>query len=162
MVPRRRVFEFMVVASAIVTYATVIVGGTVRSAGAGMGCGADWPFCNGSIIPDLSNPDVAIEFSHRVVAFATGIVVLLTLVLAFLWYRQDRRILLLSLSTFLLVVGQALLGAVTVQTDLNAAVVTVHLAVGTATFAAALALALVTLMHPPGKSADDGSKTSVG
>ena len=162
MANRRRVFELMAVASAVVTYATVIVGGTVRSAGAGMGCGPDWPFCNGSVIPDLSNPDVAIEFSHRVVAFATGIVVLLTLVLAFLWYRADRRILFLSLSTFLLVVAQALLGAVTVQTGLNSAVVTFHLAVGTATFAAALALALVTLMHPPGKPAGEGSEAPAG
>jgi len=162
MANRRRLFELMAVASAIVTYATVIVGGTVRSAGAGMGCGADWPFCNGAVIPDLSNPDVAIEFSHRVVAFATGIVVLLTLILAFLWYRTDRRILFLSLSTFLLVVAQALLGAVTVQTELNSAVVTFHLAVGTATFAAALALAIVTLMHPPGKAAGEGSEAPAG
>ncbi len=159
MVDRRRVFQFVAFASAIVTYATVIVGGTVRSSGAGMGCGADWPFCNGAVIPNLSDPNVAIEFSHRVVALATGIVVLVTLLLAFLWYRKDRRILFLSASTFLLVVAQALLGALTVQSDLNGGFVTAHLAVGTATFAAALALAIVTLMHPPGKASDEGSKT---
>ncbi len=162
MVSRRRVFELMVIASAIVTYATVVVGGTVRSAEAGMGCGADWPFCNGAVFPDLSNPKVAIEFSHRVVALATGLVVLLTLVLAFLWYRTDRRILFLSLSTFLLVVAQALLGAVAVQTDLNGDIVTLHLAVGTATFASALALALVTLMHPPKKTEAEGAKAPAG
>src|SRR3972149_1400045 len=130
MANRRRVFELMAVASAVVTYATVIVGGTVGPAGAGMGCGPDWPFCNGSVIPDLSNPDVAIEFSHRVVAFATGIVVLLTFVLAFLWDRTDRRILFLSLSPLPRVVAQAPPGAVGVQTELESAVVTFHLAVG--------------------------------
>ncbi|MFA5896002.1 MAG: COX15/CtaA family protein [Thermoplasmata archaeon] len=157
---RRRVFQIVAVASAVVAYATVIVGGTVRSAGAGMGCGADWPLCNGSIIPDLSDPETAIEFSHRVVALSAGIVFLLTLVLAFLWYRKDKRILFLSVSSFLLVVAQALLGALTVQTDLSPVLVTAHLAVGTATFAAALALALIALMHPPGTPADEESKTT--
>jgi cytochrome c oxidase assembly protein subunit 15 len=157
MVNRRRVFQIVAATAALVAYATVVVGGTVRSEGAGLGCGSDWPLCNGGVFPDLSNPTVALEFTHRLVALAAGIVALFVLILAFLWYRRDRRILFLSMSTFLLVVAQALLGAVTVQTELDPTVVTIHLAVGTATFAAALSLALVTLMHPPGKPSGEGA-----
>ncbi len=146
---RRRVFEVVVLLAALLAYLTIVIGGDLTASGAGFACGESWPFCPGGIIPDLSNPQVAIEFTHRVVAFATSLLILIELVLAFFWYRKETLILYLSGTTFLLLVAQVILGMVTVQSDLNAAVVTAHLAIGTATFAAALVLAVVVFLRPP-------------
>lgn len=154
---RRRVFQIVALAGAIAAYLAIIVGGDVRSSGAGMACGASWPLCSGGLIPNLSNPQVAIEFAHRVIAFVTSLVILFTLILALLWYRQDRRILTLSVASMVLLVAQVLLGMATVQSTLSPDVVTAHLALGTATFATALVLAVVSLMPPAAKPAAEGA-----
>jgi len=43
----------------------------------GMGCGANWPLCRGSVIPAFSNEAVVIEFVHRLltVGFVIALVV---------------------------------------------------------------------------------------
>lgn len=146
---RRRVFQIVVIASMLAAYLTIVVGGDLTASSAGFACGESWPFCPGGVIPDLSQPGVAIEFTHRVVAFVTSLLILATLILAFLWFRPDRRVFSLSVTTFLLLFAQVLLGMVTVQSDLNPLVVTAHLAIGTATFAAALVLAVVLFLTPP-------------
>lgn len=146
---RRRIFQVVVIASALAAYLTIVVGGDLTASQAGSACGESWPLCPGGIVPDLSQPGVAIEFTHRVVAFTTSLLILATLILAFLWFRSDRRILSLSVTTMALLFAQVLLGGATVQTDLNPLVVTAHLAIGTATFAAALVLAVVLFIRPP-------------
>ncbi len=145
----RRVFLAVVIASALAAYLTIVVGGDLTASQSGFACGESWPLCPGGVIPDLSQPGVAIEFTHRVVAFATSLLILATLILAFLWFRSDRRILWLSVSTMALLVAQVVLGMATVQSDLNPAIVTAHLALGTATFASALVLAVVLALSPP-------------
>ncbi len=152
---RRRVFQIVVIASMLAAYLTIVVGGELTASAAGYACGESWPFCPGGVIPDLSQPGVAIEFTHRVIAFATSLLILATLILAFLWFRKDLRVFSLSVTTFLLLFAQVLLGMVTVQSDLNPLVVTAHLAIGTATFAAALVLAVVLSLTPPSIPAHD-------
>ena len=152
---RRRLFQVIAIAGALAAYLTIIVGGDVRSSGAGMACTDSWPLCSGTIVPDFSQPGVAIEFAHRVIAFTTSVLVLITLILAFLWFRKDWRVMSLSVSTMALLFAQVLLGAVTVQTDLNPTIVTAHLALGTATFATALVLAVVALMPPSSRTTAD-------
>ncbi len=156
---RRRVFQIVVIASAVAAYLTIVVGGDLTASQAGFACGESWPLCPGGIIPDFSQPGVAIEFSHRVIAFATSLLILVTLILALVWFRLDRRVVSLSVTTFLLLFAQVLLGMVTVQTDLNPLVVTAHLAIGTATFAAALVLAVVLSLPPRGKTIEEAAET---
>ena len=153
---RLRAFQVVVVLAALMAYFTIVVGGDLTASGSGFACGESWPLCPGGVIPDLSQPGVAIEFTHRVVAFTTSLLILISLVLAFLWYRRESRILFLALASFLLLVAQVILGMMTVQSDLSPAIVTAHLALGTATFAAALVLAVVCFMPPPAGPARQG------
>ncbi len=134
-----------------------MIGGDLTASQAGFACGESWPLCPGGIIPDLSQPGVVIEFTHRVVAFATSLLILVVLILAFLWFRTDRRIVSLSVTTMALLFAQVLLGGVTVQTNLNPVVVTAHLALGTATFAAALILAVVLSLSRSSATLSEGS-----
>lgn len=154
---RRRIFQIVVLASTIAAYLTIVVGGDLTASENGFACGASWPLCPGGLVPDLSQPGVALEFAHRVVAFTTSILILVLLVLALLWFRKDRRITSLSVSTMALLIAQVLLGAVTVQTNLDPAVVTAHLAIGTATFATALVLAVVLWISPPSGRASEAT-----
>ncbi len=147
---RRKVFLAVVVAATLMAYVTIVVGGDLTATDSGFACGSSWPFCPGGVIPpNLNNPSVAREFTHRVVAFTTSLLILATLILALLWYRRDPRILYLSVASMGMLVVQVLLGMVTVQSDLSPDVVTAHLALGTATFAATLVLAVVCLLRPP-------------
>lgn len=149
---RRRVFQIIAIAAAVAAYLTIVVGGDLTATESGLACGASWPFCPGGVIPpNLNNPSVAREFTHRVVAFATSLLILATLLLALLWYRRERRILILSASTFVLLVAQVLLGMATVQSGLSPDIVTAHLALGTATFASALVLAVLSFMPSASK-----------
>ena len=73
---RKRLFRILAVLAAVTAYATIVLGGTVRGMDAGMAC-PDWPLCNGSIVPELGNPSVAVEYAHRLVAALTSLFILL-------------------------------------------------------------------------------------
>jgi heme A synthase len=108
------------------TYLLVAIGGMVRATGSGLGCGDDWPRCHGRLIP-LADYHTVIEFSHRLTAF---VVVVATIVLAVAARRlvpHRRDITLPAALTVPLVLSQAVLGAIVVNTDLDAEGVVAHL-----------------------------------
>jgi len=106
----------------------VAIGGMVRATGSGLGCGDDWPRCNGRLIP-LADYHTLIEFSHRFTAF---VVVMATIALAASARRYTtgrRDITVPAALTVPLVLSQAVLGAIVVNTDLQAEGVVAHLLV---------------------------------
>ncbi len=157
---RRRAFQILTLVGAVAAYATIVVGGDVRSSGAGMACGESWPICSGGVIPDLGNPSVLIEFAHRVIAAATSLLLLVAMLLALFWFRKEWKLTSLSVTSVALLVAQVLLGALTVQSNLDPTIVTAHLALGTATFASALVLAVVSLMPPTAKPSTEPEPAS--
>ena len=144
-IDRRRFLQTVAILGAVSAYATIIVGGTVRGIpDAGLSC-SDWPLCNGSIVPNLADSRILIEYVHRLVAALTGLFMLSTLVAALLWFRAESRIVMLSVMSFAILVTQVAVGAVTIASGNDWVVVTIHLALGTATLASALMVALVSL-----------------
>jgi len=143
-IDRRRLLQVMAILRAVCAYATIVVGGTVRGMAAGLAC-PDWPLCNGSVVPDLADTGILVEYIHRMVAALTGIFMLSTLVAAVLWFRPEMRIVTLSVMSFAILVTQVAVGALTITSGNDWAVVTIHLALGTATLASALIVALVSL-----------------
>lgn len=127
-------FRRLLVATLIVGFLLIILGGIVRVEGAGMGCGDDWPVCNGEVVPTFDYL-TTLEYGHRVIA---GVVMLLTAMLAYVGWRLKaigRWIVGLPLIAFVLVIAQALLGAVTVFVELEPEVVTAHLGLAQGYFA---------------------------
>lgn len=108
----------------------------------------DWPLCNNSIVPNLGDPRVAVEYAHRLVAALTSLFILLTMAFALLWHRSQTPIVTLSVMTFAVLVAQVAFGALTIMSSLDWVVVTIHLALGTATLALALMVALMVLRLP--------------
>jgi protoheme IX farnesyltransferase len=139
----RQSIRWLALAVAIASYLLIVIGGTVRVTGAGLGCGPEWPLCNGRLVPgwDLL---AWIEYVHRLIALA---VILLTGAVAVASWRArspDRWMVRLPLIAAGLVLVQAMLGAITVWTHLEAAVVALHLGVALSYLAVALVLAFRT------------------
>jgi len=144
-IDRRRFLQTVAILGAVSAYATIIVGGTVRGIpGAGLSC-SDWPLCNGSIVPNLADVRILIEYVHRLIAALTGMFILSTLVASLVWFRADLRIVTVSIMSFAVLVTQVGVGALTITSGNDWVVVTIHLALGTATLAAAIIVALVSL-----------------
>ena len=68
----------------IVSIITILAGAVVSATGSGNGCGASWPKCNGSFIPEVTAAPTLIEFSHRAIS---GILLIITLTLFFISRR---------------------------------------------------------------------------
>jgi heme A synthase len=113
-------------------YLLIVFGGIVRITGSGMGCGDDWPLCNGRVIPSLADLATVIEFGHRVAALAVSALVVGVATLAFVQREQPGgsgpggtvRPALLAVA---LLAAVAALGAVTVKLELPPASVVLHL-----------------------------------
>jgi len=146
-IDRRRFLRTMASLGAVFAYATIVLGGTVRGMGAGLAC-PDWPLCNGSLVPNVGDAGVLVEYVHRLVAVLTGLFVLFTLLAAILWFRSEMRLVTLSIVSFAVLATQVGVGAVTITSENDPAIVTLHLALGTATLAAALIVAMVSLWPP--------------
>ncbi|HEY8489961.1 MAG TPA: heme o synthase, partial [Dehalococcoidia bacterium] len=120
-------------ATAAAMYVLIVIGGVVRVTGSGLGC-PDWPMCHGQVIPPFER-EVLIEYTHRLAASVVGLLVLATLVVAWLRYRQQRSILWPATAASVLLVFQVILGGITVLQELPPEIVTAHLATALATIA---------------------------
>jgi heme A synthase len=111
-----------------------------------MGCGDDWPLCNGQLVPPMDLP-TAIEYGHRVAALFVSMIVVWLAVSAFRSANRDRpsidvpvsgswvRLRRFSLLAVTLLVIQILLGAITVWLELPPASVILHLSTAMALLA---------------------------
>ena len=137
--PARPWFKTLCWLSVLSVGALVVLGGIVRVTGSGLGC-PDWPLCHGRLIPPLEFQAV-IEYSHRLVASAVvGPLILATCIAAWITQRQDRWIVVPATVAVVLLIGQALLGGVTVLTELPGGIVAAHLALAQALLATLIVL----------------------
>ncbi len=119
----------LVVATGLATFALIIVGGIVRVSDSGLGCGPGgsgfhgWPFCKGNVVPGVDLNSI-IEYTHRALAGAVGLMILALVVLS---WRRYRQFLPISIALFVLVLAQAGLGGATVEENLEEALVAAHL-----------------------------------
>ena len=130
----------MSVATAVVTYALVVLGGVVRVSGSGLGC-PDWPLCHGRLLPPLDLHAI-IEYSHRTAASLTSTLVVLTAAVAWMAWRNRRDLVVPATLAVSLLAVQVVLGAITVRLELPPMIVLAHLATAMALLALLLFVAL--------------------
>jgi heme A synthase len=143
-------FRAVAVASAIAVYGQIVLGGVVRITASGLGC-PDWPACQGRIIPDFANSHVVIEYAHRLVGSAAGLLMLATAVYAVALYarRRDdvtmpRGLMVAAVGGVGLIVLQGILGGITVLMGNSPFTVAIHLGNALLVLGAALLVALWT------------------
>jgi heme A synthase len=146
-----RRFRRLVLVTAAASFLLVLVGGVVRVVDAGLGCGPEaaglsgWPLCDGQLVPNVDTHSV-VEYTHRMLA-----AVVVILLLAVLWQAVrnfgDRPALRWwALGAVLLVLGQAVLGGLTVEYGLHAGFVAAHL--GTAMVLLAILIVIHSIAGP--------------
>ncbi len=126
--------------TAAFAYAVIVLGFVVRITGSGMGCGDDWPLCNGRIIPPLDDVATLIEWGHRLTVLALSALAFAVLGVAVLSRAEGggsgpHGTLRPAVLAVVLLVAQALIGALAVKLELPAWTVIIHLGVAMALLA---------------------------
>jgi len=113
-------------ASLVANIAIVVTGGAVRLTGSGLGC-PTWPRCTDESFRAHGDLGLhgAIEFGNRLLTFVLTAIAIATFVAA--WQTGRRSLRRLALVLALGVPAQAVLGGITVLTDLNSWLVALHL-----------------------------------
>ncbi len=123
----QNIFRILVVAAIVSALGQVTLGGVVRVTDSGLGC-PDWPLCHGQIIPPFDTPTL-IEYSHRLSASVLGLLVFATTFVVWTRYRSIRAVLYSAIASLGLVIAAAILGGVTVLTELAWWWVLLHLSI---------------------------------
>ena len=144
-------FRKVSILTVVAVYFLILVGGIVRSTGAGMGC-PDWPKCFGQWVPptDVSelpanyqeiyadrgyhstefNPvKTWIEYGNRLVGVTIGFLIFLTLIFSLPYRKTDPTVFYISLISFILVGFQGWLGSKVVATNLMPLMISIHMIV---------------------------------
>ena len=131
-------------ATALATFALLVIGGTVNPTGSSLACPEAFIICKGEFFPEMTG-GVLFEHGHRQVAMTVG---LLQLVLTVLLWRRRPALRAVAGVALAMVAVQALLGALTVYFKLPWFVSTGHLMLAMAYFATVLYQAWRTRPEP--------------
>jgi cytochrome c oxidase assembly protein subunit 15 len=133
-------FRKFALLSTIATYLLIFIGGLVRVSGSGLGC-PDWPKCFGSWIPPLSKSQIPagfdissfnltlawIEYINRIAGMVTGVLILITAILAIKYFRNKRPIMVSSVLAAIFVAFQGWYGSIVVKSQLMPLTVSIHM-----------------------------------
>jgi heme A synthase len=101
-------------AALIATWLLIIQGAFVRATGSGAGCGRHWPTCNGEVVPLTHTTESFIEFSHRLLSLVILILGAWLVWRAFSERRKNKGLWVSAVTSFVLLLNEAFLGALTV------------------------------------------------
>ena len=149
-------FRRLAFITALFAYLQIALGGLVRVSGSGLGC-PDWPLCHGRPYPP-ANIHSIIEYSHRTVGSITGILIIATVVLAWLVFRARRpAVAWIASASLVAVAAEGGLGALVVANELSPWLVVVHLGLAMIILGCLVATAVMSL--PTSVGARDPSFT---
>ncbi|MFC4353704.1 heme A synthase [Chryseomicrobium palamuruense] len=122
----------------------ILLGGAlVTKTDSGLGCGRNWPDCNGNLIPKEITPEVLIEFSHRVVTLGVSFFILVLAIWAWRRIGHVRETKFLAVMAVFFLVVQALIGAAQVLWGQGDFILALHFGISLISFAAVLLLTLL-------------------
>lgn len=136
------------------TLVLVAFGGFTRGSGSGYGCADRWPLCQDGLLGGLlprAEFHMIVEWTHRWLAALVGVLAVATAVVA--WRRARRWIAWLAISAILVIGVQAWVGRLVVVENLDADLVSLHLAISM-TVAALLTVVVVATTPASGTMRD--------
>jgi heme a synthase len=142
-------FRRVSVVTAVFAYLQIALGGLVRVSGSGLGC-PDWPLCHGRPYPP-ANVHAIIEYSHRAVGSVTGLLIVATVVAAWIVFRTRRPLVAwLATASLVAVAAEGGLGGLVVARDLAPWLVLVHLGLGMIILGCLIATAVMSMPESGG------------
>lgn len=133
-----RQYELITLTALVLLFAIVLSGAAVRLTGSGLGC-EHWPRCGETVVAPFET-HAMIEFGNRVVTGIVGIPCLIAFFASFRRTPRRRDLTILSALLPLSVLGQAILGGLTVIFELRPGFVMGHFLLSMIILAAAVAL----------------------
>ena len=140
--------------SLVFVAALLFFGALVTGTNSALGCLTDWPLCRGALIPNTTELSTYINWFHRFFALTTGLVLVYTTLVA--WRGKDRQhgawiTAALMLSFFII---QAAIGGAVVVSQIQLVWRGSHLAMGAATWTAAIVLVVLAARSGQTQTAD--------
>ena len=152
--PTRRFLHGWAIANLAANILLVVTGGAVRVTGSGLGC-PTWPQCgDGRFTPEMHIHGV-IEFSNRMLTWVLVVVAIAALVAAWRYRPVDRLSRRLALWVALGVPLQAVIGGITVLTNLNPWIVSFHFLATMLIVSLAMWMVVQTSSYAPATTGDD-------
>jgi len=93
------------------TLAVILWGAFVRASKSGDGCGAHWPLCNGSVLPDPQSAKTLVEFAHRATSGVAFLLVVGLCVWALRAFKRGHAVRWAAALSGLFIVTESLIGA---------------------------------------------------
>ncbi len=131
-------------------FIVVLNGALVTKTGSGLGCGTDWPLCNGKFVPAYTIESM-IEYSHRFITGIVGLLVLSTFILALKQVKDRRDAVMYSSSTLLFTIVQAIMGALAVVFTQNPPVMALHFGFSLLAFASSFLMCMAMRKYAKGQ-----------
>lgn len=154
MTKRIKVTRAFAIATAIGMLIVLLMGARVTATGSADGCGNDWPLCHGGFLP-ADTYESLVEYSHRIVTGAEGVLVAITSVLAWPMRRHYPEVKLLVPLMATTLVLQSLMGAAAVKWPQTPEVLATHFGISLICLASAALLARVLSDNRPAISRHD-------
>ena len=143
------VFRRLAVVTAVFAYLQIALGGVVRVSGSGLGC-PDWPLCHGRPYPP-ADAHAIVEYSHRTVGAITGVLIIATVVGAWLVWRSRRPIVAwVATASLVAIAAEGALGGIVVVQELQPWLVAIHLGLAMIILGALIATAILAMGVSPG------------
>jgi len=96
----------------VFSIAVVLWGAGVRATGSGAGCSDQWPLCNGGWLPQSSQLQTIIEFTHRITSGPTlGLLVMVLVAFAFRSFPRRHTVRCFAALALLFTATEAFIGA---------------------------------------------------
>lgn len=98
---------------AVLAYNVLVIlfGALVRATGSGNGCGANWPLCDGALVPETSNLAQVIEYTHRVTSGFAGVLVIILVVWAWRAYPKHHAVRRAAMMSLVFILTEGAVGA---------------------------------------------------
>lgn len=142
-----KLFRGFAVASAVLALVIAVLGSWVRINNAGLTC-PDWPLCHGEFVPSLQG-GVVLEWSHRMVAFIEGFVVLGAIVTGLRARKTIAGVTPALVALGVIFAVQVSLGGATVLLANSPLSVMLHWGMGMLLLATLTTLAVLAIFAPP-------------
>ena len=141
--PDDRVLQGVALATTALVYLQIVIGATMRHTDAGLAI-PDFPLAFGQLIPPAWDAKIAVHFTHRVGALIVTLFVIATTGHVFYHHRQRRELWRPSALLLVLLTIQITLGALTVLSQRQYVVNSLHVVTGASVLATSLILTLRT------------------
>lgn len=139
-----KLLKWLAIAATVIMFLVMIAGSLVTKTNSGLGCGNDWPLCNGKWVPEYTIESM-IEYTHRLVTGLAGIIVILFSGLAWRRYRGNKEVRSLALFGIFFIVLESILGASAVIWPQSSAVLALHFGFSLLAFSGVLLLTMFVL-----------------